>query len=365
MADRAVLVLTPDFPPEKGGIQILVHRVVSHWTRLEPRVVTLDTPYADEFDAGLPFPVQRVGGAWAGHRSRLAALNIVAALIGGRRRPDAVLSAHIVMSPAAWLISRTLRVPFVQYLYGQEVAVRPGLASFAVRNAAYSIAISRHTEALAERCGADPKRVRRIHPGVDPAGEPGANLKRPDVVVVARLDERYKGHDVLIRALPLIRARVPGARLVVIGDGALRTAYENLAASFGVAEAVVFTGTVDDEERNRLLEEASVFAMPSRQLTAGEGEGFGIVFLEAGVHHLPVVAGAVAGTLDAVVADETGLLVDPQDHLAVADAVTRLLLDPALAKHLGDNGARHAESFTWQRISRDVEDVVLDLVNAR
>jgi phosphatidylinositol alpha-1,6-mannosyltransferase len=365
MAKPSVLVLTPDFPPEKGGIQILVHRVISSWTRLEPRVVTLATLDADEFDRDLQFSVHRVGGERVGHRARLAALNAVASLVGLGRRPDVVLSGHIVMSPAAWLISRTLRVPFLQYLYGQEVAVRPGLASFAVRNAACSIAISRHTEALAAYCGADPGRVRRIYPGVDRITEAAAVRRRPDVVVVARLDERYKGHDVLIRALPLIRARVPHARLVVIGDGGLRPAYESLAASFGVADAVAFLGVVDDAERDRLLREASVFAMPSRQLGAGEGEGFGIVFLEAGTHHLPVVAGAVAGTLDAVVDGETGLLVDPQDHLAVADAITRLLLEPGLAKRLGDNGAERAEGFAWQRVSHAVEDVVLELVEAR
>jgi len=360
-----VLVLTPDFPPEKGGIQILVHRVVSSWTRIRPMVVTLDSDDGGRFDLGLAFPVHRVGLGRAGHRIRLVLLNVVAFSVGLRRRPDAVLSGHIVMSPAAWLLSRTLRIPFVQYLHGQEITVRPALASFAVRHAALSIAVSRHTESLARSCGADPSRVRRIHPGVDPETAAPAARRRPDVIVVARLDERYKGHDVLIRALPLICACVPQARLVIVGDGSLRDAFEHLARSLGVADAVVFAGAVDDSERDRLLGEASVFAMPSRQLAAGAGEGFGIVFLEAATRHLPVVAGAVAGTLDAVVDGETGLLVDPRDHLAVADAVIRLLKDGSLARRLGANGARRADAFAWPNVGDAVEDLMLELLEAR
>jgi phosphatidylinositol alpha-1,6-mannosyltransferase len=365
MANPDVLVLTPDFPPDKGGIQVLVHRIVSSWTRLDPRVITLRSQDAEGFDEGLAFPVHRVGYVRAGHRARLAALNAVAAAVGVGRRPDAVLSGHIVMSPAAWLITRTLRIPFVQYLHGQELAVRPKLASFAVRHAAASVAVSRHTEKLAADCGAPAARVRRIHPGVDLASSNSTSPKRSDIVVVARLDERYKGHDVLIRALPLVRSRVPDARLVIVGDGVLRGAYENLARSFGVADSVVFMGAVDEARRDVLLQEASVFAMPSRRLSAGAGEGFGIVFLEAGTRHLPVVAGAVAGTLDAVVDGETGLLVDPEDHLAVADAVTRLLLDPGLARRLGDNGARRAEGFAWPSVGAAVEDVLLELLETR
>ena len=83
--------------------------------------------------------------------------------------------------------------------------------------------------------------------------------------------------------------------------------------------------------------------MPSR-LPGGRfaGEGFGIVFLEAGLHELPVVAGDVGGARDAVVDGETGLLVDPTDHVALAGALTELLTDPERAARLGRAGAARA-----------------------
>jgi phosphatidylinositol alpha-1,6-mannosyltransferase len=108
------------------------------------------------------------------------------------------------------------------------------------------------------------------------------------------------------------------------------------------------TAVVTDAERDAALDRAHVFAMPSRLPPGGVGgEGFGIVYLEAGAHRLPVVAGAVGGALDAVVHEKTGLLVDPEDVGAVAQAVGDLLLDPQRAGELGDAGREHAQGFAW------------------
>jgi glycosyltransferase involved in cell wall biosynthesis len=89
------------------------------------------------------------------------------------------------------------------------------------------------------------------------------------------------------------------------------------------------------------------------------GEGFGIVYLEAGVYGKPVVAGNVAGALDAVADGESGLLVNPTDSPAVASAIARLLHDRDLARRLGEAGARRAQGFAWPLIAERVEAVLL------
>jgi phosphatidylinositol alpha-1,6-mannosyltransferase len=180
---------------------------------------------------------------------------------------------------------------------------------------------------------------------------------------VARIENRYKGFDVMVRAMPLIRAQVPEVHWVVVGDGPLRGEVEQLAAAHVVNGAAEFVGHVSDEERDALFQESSVFAMPSR-LPAGRlgGEGFGIVFLEAGAHGLPVVAGNVGGAVDAVVDGETGLLVDPTDHVAVASAISQLLLEPERAAALGHAGRERAQDFAWPQVAQRVEQVLLDVV---
>ncbi len=358
-----VLVLTPDFPPAPGGIQLLVHRIVRHAHRLRPRVVTLDAPGASEFDAADGLDVHRVG---PGPERRLAVATLNARALGeaARFRPAAVLSGHIVTAPAAALIAAALRVPFVQYLYAAEVGARPRLAAFAMRRADAVVSISTYTHELALAHGAPPGRVHKILPGVDlPAPDATPRADRPTLLTISRLSERYKGHEVVLRALPLIRARVPDVEWVVVGDGPLRPALERAAAAQGLQGSVRFVGTVTDGERDQWLRRAHVFTMPSRLPAGGlAGEGFGIVYLEAGAHGLPVVAGKVGGALDAVVHDQTGVLVDPLDHVALADAITDLLLDRSRAQALGATGARRAHELAWPSVARRVEDLVLGLL---
>jgi phosphatidylinositol alpha-1,6-mannosyltransferase len=205
--------------------------------------------------------------------------------------------------------------------------------------------------------------VHRIPPGVDlPARIHGSRSGTPLVVTVSRLAERYKGMEVLIRALPLVRAVVPGSQLVIVGDGPLRPGLEALASGLGLGDAVRFPGAVDDDQRDRWLDEAQVFAMVSRLDGDGAGEGFGIVYLEAGAHQLPVVGGSSGGAGDAVVDGVTGLLVDPEDHVGVADALAGLLGNRERAEAMGCAGAERAATFAWPLISRRVEDVLLECI---
>jgi phosphatidyl-myo-inositol dimannoside synthase len=294
-------------------------------------------------------------------------LNAAALSEARRIRPEVVFSAHIVVSPAAQVISRVSGTAFVQYVHGMEIQTRPRLAASALRAADVVIANSRFTASLALARGASDAKLHCIAPGVDTLDRPpgAGRCEQPTVVAVSRMDERYKGHDVLLRSLPLIRARVGGARLLVIGDGALRPAYEALAQALGVEQAVTFVGVVGDEERNLAVASSHVFAMPSRLAANGSGEGFGIAYLEAGALGLPVVGGNVAGALDAVVDGVTGLLVDPTDHVAVAEAVTGLLLNRERAEALGRAGAERAKEFAWPRIAGQVEELILSLARGR
>jgi phosphatidylinositol alpha-1,6-mannosyltransferase len=358
------LVLTPDFPPAPGGIQLLAHRLVANFDGIASRVVTLGAPGAPAWDRAQRLDVRRVA-PWPERRAGIARLNAAALAHALRFRPDVVLAVHIVCGPAAAVIRRALGVPVVTYLHADEIAIRR-VASFALRHCDRIVAVSRYTAGLAEGAGADPERIHVIPPGVDWREPPRTErLDTPTILTVARLEDRYKGHDVMVRALPLVRARVPDAQWVVVGDGTLRGDIERRAAAAGVRDAIRLCGVVSDAERDGWLDRAHVFAMPSRiPDDGGAGEGFGIVYLEAGVHGLPVVAGRAAGALDAVVDGTTGLLVDPTSHTAVATALGRLLSDRELAARMGATASERARDFAWPQIARRVEALLEDTVRA-
>jgi phosphatidyl-myo-inositol dimannoside synthase len=358
---RRLLIVTPDFPPDRGGIQVMSQRLAEGIEGFQTRVVALDCPGADRFDREHALAVRRAGGGIGMRAARNALLNLDAFGEALRFRPDVALSVHTVASPAVAAMGRALRTRTVQIFHAEEITARPKLAAFAAYETDVSIAVSSYTAGLIEATGVTPARLRLISPGVDiPREATPLPADRPTFVTVARLEERYKGHDVMIGALPLVLAKVPDALWVVIGEGSLRPGLEQLARTHGVAEAIRFLGAVSDEERDLWLRRSRLLAMVSRLPAGGlAGEGFGIAYLEAGAFGKPVVAGAVGGARDAVLDGETGLLVDPRDPIAVADAVTRLLLDGELAGRLGEAGAGRARRFGWPVFVELVEGALL------
>jgi phosphatidylinositol alpha-1,6-mannosyltransferase len=364
-ADRPrLLILTPDYPPAPGGIQLVSERLAAGIERFDTRVLALEQAGAAQFDRSRSTSVRRVTATGLPHAGRLALLNAHALREALRFRPDVTLSMHLVASPAAAAIRRALGVPVAQYFHAEEIGARPRLAAFAAEQADEAIAVSSYTAGLVRATGAAPAPIRVIPNGVDvpvdPAPEP---VDRPTFLTIARIQERYKGHDVLVRALALVRAKVPDVQWVVLGDGSLRPGIEALARSYGVADAARFLGSVADEQRNSWLRRAHLLAMPSRLPAGGfAGEGFGIVYLEAGAYGKPVVAGNVGGALDAVLDGATGLLVDPLDPLALAEAISALLLDPQLAGRLGAAGRLRAQEHAWPLIVERVQAVLLELL---
>lgn len=161
------------------------------------------------------------------------------------------------------------------------------------------------------------------------------------VVCIARL-RREKGIDVLIRAVDSLRHALP-VHLVIVGTGPEETALRALAAAGGTS--VHFTGHQADV--GGWLALGDVIAIPSRR------ESFGRVTLEAMALGRPIVASGVGGLVDAVTDGEHGLLVAPEDPIALAGALRRLLGDAPLAARLGDAARdRYLDTFTIQHMAK-------------
>ncbi len=363
MSRPRVLVVTPDFPPATGGIQRLIGRLVSHTDGWETLVVTLDHPDAE--GAPVLAPTHRVANMPRFRHTAIARLNAAALRKGLTWRPQAIVSGHIVASPATLLLGSLLHVPTVQYVYAKELTARPKLGRFAVAHATAAVMLSQHTADIAQRTGADRVRMHVIPPGVvvpEPSPERRQKADVPTILTVARLADRYKGFDVMLRAMPLVRARIPDARWVVIGEGPLRDELERMARALGLNGSVLFCGRVSDAELDEWFARSHVFAMPSRLPSDGGGEGYGLVYLEAGARGLPCVAGNLGAVAEAVIDGETGLLVDATDHLKTADALVDLLAKPDRAEALGAAGLVRARTLSWDRMAAAVEALVADLM---
>ena len=155
-------------------------------------------------------------------------------------------------------------------------------------------------------------------------------------------------------AFKLLSEELPDAVLEVVGDGPERRNLERLASDLGLGGRVSFAGTMKGEPLYRKYASCQVFAMPSITLE-DDVEGFGTVFLEAGLFGVPSVGTFSGGIPEAIDANVTGLLVREGHVEEVAAALKRLLTDAGLAQTLGRNArARVQTRFTWAESAKQL-----------
>lgn len=177
----------------------------------------------------------------------------------------------------------------------------------------------------------------QVTPRRDRSGSDGFH-----VLSVARLVP-FKGVDIALRAVARARPSIPGLRYTVIGEGELRAELELLARELGIDDITTFRGSQSHDEVLRTFGDADVFVLTGRVDNEGQKEGQGVAPLEASASALPVLASRAGGLTEVVLDGETGLLIDPEDVDAAADALITLARDPALRARLGQAGRAHVQ----------------------
>lgn len=186
-----------------------------------------------------------------------------------------------------------------------------------------------------------------------------------NILVVGRLAEK-KGVEYLIRAMPLIRAMVPGAKLTIVGDGPRKSMLENEVKTAGMEAAVTFEGARPNSELPRYYANANLFVAPSVVADDGDTEALGVVLLEASGCGLPVISTRVGGIPDVIKHDETGVLVEQKSPDEIAKAAISLLLDRGRAQALGSAARKHiVENFGWDSVARRFASLYEQLTEPR
>ncbi len=170
-------------------------------------------------------------------------------------------------------------------------------------------------------------------------------------VSVCRLLEK-KGIDNAIRAFASVVRRHPDCRYLVVGTGPYQDQLHELAAAEAVADRVVFTGQVGDDELVEHYQLGDVFVMPNRELANGDTEGFGLVFLEANGCGLPVIAGRDGGSTDAVKQGVNGLVVDGRSVDEILNAMLALYENPELHAAIWERALDVAAQAGWEEKAR-------------
>lgn len=290
-----------------------------------------------------------------------------------RLRRPALLHAHFAIDAAAALpLQAQLNIPLIVTLHGYDAtstdhALRrsaPGRVYLRRKTelrarARFFVCVSEHIRRQALERGVPEEKIRVLPIGVD------LNFFTPDplrsrsldpvVLFVGRLVEK-KGCDHLIGAMVQVEARHPTAKLLIVGDGPLLDPLRIQARDS--LRNCTFLGSQPPAVVRDLMYRASLLAAPSIIAASGDTEGLPITLCEAQAIGLPIAGFRGPGVSEAVVENETALLVSPGDERALAEAISCLLTDPALAGRFAAAGRSRAEThFSLEAQTARLEDL--------
>lgn len=288
-------------------------------------------------------------------------------------RNIAIVHAHFGFDGVyAIKLARALGVPLVTTFHGFDatcsrstllLSARPSLLNYALFHGALArqgtlfVCVSEFIRKRVIAQGFPAGRTVTHYIGIDTAAILPASQAAAEryVLHVGRLVEK-KGTADLICAFSQLAHQVPDVHLMIIGDGPLRNALQDLAREKGVEKRVRFLGPLSHQEVLHWMERASVFCLPSVTARSGDAEGLPIVLLEAAAKAVPVVATEHAGIPELVQNERTGFLVPEHSAAQLAERLRWLLDNEALRTEMGRAGRKVVEErFDIGRQARKLE----------
>jgi colanic acid/amylovoran biosynthesis glycosyltransferase len=280
------------------------------------------------------------------------------------------IHAHWATHPtlAAWVAARLSGRPYSFTAHAHDIQVERAMLDEKIRSARFVVTISEanrrllagwygataEAKTIVIHCGADPAvfappdRGARGGTDADPAATPPP--ARPGSLVCVASLQPQKGQRHLVEACGLLRDRGRAVRCTIVGEGEERAALEQLIHTLALEDVVTLLGAQPRDRVVAIVESADVVVQPSIVLRSGKTEGIPVALMEALAAERAVVASEVSGIPELVVDGVTGVLVPPGNPAALADAIERLLDDPALRARLGSAGRRKVlEEFDLHR----------------
>lgn len=188
------------------------------------------------------------------------------------------------------------------------------------------------------------------------------------ILTLARIIRR-KGHDTVIKCLPLLIKKFPNIQYVIAGPHRKKDTYLDelklLAKELSVENHIVFVDYIPDSDLNEIYSRSQVYVMVSRTYNdIGDSEGFGITFLEANACGCPVIGSTEGGIPDAVENNKNGLLVPADDIKSLTKAIEKFLEDESFRRKIIDQGIERVNNdFTWEKLTIKMVKYLIDIKN--
>lgn len=378
-----ILIINFEYPPLGGGGGVATHDIAQELAKRHT-VHVLTTAFK-----GLPrnetvhnVEIHRVRVLGRFSLPTATFLSLIsfapAAFFGGiglmkKTKYDAIYAQFVIPSglPAA-ILSILFKVPFILTFVGGDIydpskGISPHrhlLLRMIIRwiaSVAHArTAISNDTKTRTIELHGVTKQITVVPIGLTPQEVPKSTradfgFTDDDIVCVSigRLVPR-KGYEILLSAWK----NIPNAKLVIVGDGPLKSHLTSVVERFGLTSRVQLMGQVTEQVKYQLLSLSDIY------VSAAQHEGFGIVFLEAMRAGLPIVATNDGGQTDFLQDGVHALLTAPHDDLALTRAVTKLISDTALRKEMGQRNKRDVRAYYIENTVATLETILLDTIKS-
>lgn len=363
------LLVSLDYPPQVGGVAVYYEHLIEEFPEGSNLVLTVD-----EVDGNKIRETPGVIRRKLLSNSKLLWPKWLPLLwqiwkISRQNKINLIQVGQILpVGTAAYILNKFFKIPYMVYCHGMDVMTaaqsprKKKLALKILKNAEFVVANSEFTKEKVLEYGVRAQDAMVVYPCPNMklrrkvASEEIDELKnkyglqnKKIILTAGRLVER-KGHDVVLGALHKLKESIPNAHYAIIGDGPKEDAVRQMIEILKLEDSVSLVGKATDYELATWYEACDVFVMISRQLKDEDAEGFGIVYLEANMFGKPVIAGRSGGVAEAVLDNETGILVEPTNPHEIISAMEMLLKNPEEANRLGENGRQRAENeFQWKK----------------
>lgn len=355
--------------PEAGGAEVHIHEILSRLTAAGHEAVLISSGFP-----GCEKEIE-IDGVRILRRGHWYDANFVLPLFARRHmkhsRYDVVLEDINKLPFFMPLYTGVPVVPVIPHLFGTTVFREANwlIGAYVVlmeklipavfrKNRFVVISPSTRDDLVAR--GVDPGRIDVVLCGLDHSTYRDLGLsryERPTIVHLGRL-RRYKSIEVALRAMVIVRERLPGARLLIVGDGPYGDELRRTAGDLDLGDSVEFLGYRDSESLVEILNRSHLLFNPSPK------EGWGLTVVEANACGVPVVASDRPGLRDSVIDGTTGFLVPYADAAAFAGKAIEILEDEGLWKRLSGGALQRVSSLTWERCAGETLEVLEEVAGS-
>jgi phosphatidylinositol alpha-1,6-mannosyltransferase len=354
------LIVTRNFPPEIGGIQMLMENLSKNLLNHGPvKVFTFEHENSKSYDSNSPINIERVKGIKLFRKFRKA--NLVNDFINSNNNIRGLFADH--WKSLELIKKESLRkVKTFCLLHSKEINHEVGSSLNkrlieSTNNADYIIANSNFTKQLAIKVGINRSKLSVIFPGI-PKPDKIDNITKnkaekifnnsfPKIITVSRLEKR-KGHDKILMLIKNLKIKYPNIKYVSIGSGKEENNLKKLSKELKIDNEVLFLKNIDNKTKTALISESNLYLMPSR-IEGKSVEGFGISFVEAASYGVGSIGGKDGGASDAIFHETTGLLCDGNDLNSIHDSFNKFFQNDKYILY-GKNAKRFSEKFFWDKV---------------